>query len=240
MRTVYYDGELHKARDHGGDGGAHDAETREAEQAEYEQGIEHEIYNYRGYAGSHRQDGLPALPERAGIALRDGEGDKADEHDVQIVQSIAHGRLNIGGARVGGNVAPDKSCARGREQRDGGSRYDRDDYQLEAEGVTHAVHVSAPVELRAVYAGPCGAAPDREVVHKQQLAHNRDAAHRQRSDLADHHVVKEAHDVCESVLNYYRQHHGEHMPVKAAVAYHALPQSKPVSLFHNPPLKYIF
>ena len=83
------DTRLDKASDDRGNGRARGAETREAEIAEDQQRVEAEIHHNGHDARNHGHDGLARLAQRAGIALRQRERDKADEHDEQIFLCIA-------------------------------------------------------------------------------------------------------------------------------------------------------
>ena len=64
---------------------------------------------------------------------------------------------------------------------------------------------------------PAPARPPK-VEYEQQLVDYGDAGHRLRSDLSDHDVVEQAHEVCDNVLNENRQHDRKKLAVKSLIS----------------------
>ena len=231
--THHHDSQLHKAGQHRGNGSAGHAHARERPYAEDEQRIEDKVHDHGQHTGLHGQHGLAAFTQGARIALGQAEGHKPDEHNAQIPFGILQGR---GGVRRGGIRRDIGTYKRGPcgEKQPNGCRCDgKRHQQLEPEGVTHALHISTAVELRAEDACARGAAPDRQIVDEQQLAHYGNAAHRQRADLPDHDIVEQGHHICQGVLYDDRQNDHQHMPVKCAVADQTFPQRQFFRFFHT-------
>ena len=99
--------------------------------------------------------------------------------------------------------------------------------------MAHAVHIAAAVKLSAEDASARGAAPNGEVIHKQQLAYHGNAAHGQGAHLAHHDVVKQGDNVRQGVLHDDGQHHQQHMAVKGPVAQQAFPQRQFFGFIHK-------
>ena len=95
------DGQLHKAGKHGGDGRTGHAQPGERAKAENQQGVKDKVHDHRQHTGFHRQHGLAALAQGAGVALGQAEGHQSHKHDAQIPPRIVQRGGGIGGGGIG-------------------------------------------------------------------------------------------------------------------------------------------
>ena len=82
----------------------------------------------------------------------------------------------------------------------------------------YACGITVSVMLGGEYSCACTGAVNYQDVYKHKLIHYGNAAHSFRSESADHYIVKQADQICNSVLNHYRNgDRGEHF-IKISVA----------------------
>ena len=224
------DAALHKAGEHRGHGRAHHAQGGGSQLAEDEDIIEAQIHQHRGDARAHGHDGLPGLPQGAGIDLGHGEGGDLHQHHRQVVLPVAESRCQI--QRLLPLVEEEGDQFLPKAQEHPGSQADGDqrEPQLRPHGAANAFLVPLAVELGGEDANACKAAEEEQVQHKEQLVHNGDAGHGLRAHLAHHQIVQQAHKIGDQILHQHGNHDRRQPPVEGAI-----PDISPQA--HRPPHK---
>ena len=92
------------------------------------------------------------------------------------------------------------------------------DIELCPEGVAHTLLIVFPVILGGKDPCPGQAAEDAEIENEDELVDNGNAGHGLRTHLSHHHIVQQAHKICDHILYQHRGHDGEKLAVKGPVA----------------------
>ena len=228
VRPADHDRALDKTRNHRGDRRADHAHRREAQLAEDEDVVEHQIDEDRRDARLHGQQRLARFAQRARVDLTDGKGQHLQQHHAQIALRVRERRLQIQRLLPLVQKQTDQRFAPAEEDQRKERKSADGDEQLRAEGVAHAFVVALAVELRREDPRAGEPAEDAEVEHEQQLVDDRHTGHRLGADLADHDIVEQTDEIGYQVLNKDRHKHGKELAVKRAVADES-------AKFHEPP-----
>ena len=218
MRVNDDDRHFDVAGEHRGDRRPCDAQLREAERAEDQQVIEHEVHQDADDACEHGQLRLADLAQRARVDLRHRKGQQPGQHDHQVIHAVGQRAGGVGGVRPLRQIGRDQLLRHGEEDAAGRREHRQRNVPLHAEAVAHALVVLCPGELRGKDARARQSAKDAEIEDEQELIDNGDGRHLERADPADHHVVQKADDVGHRILDDDRHNNGDDLRVKCAVA----------------------
>ena len=119
---------------------------------------------------------------------------------------------------LGAEVEPDQPLAAGQEERRRAAAQQEGAVQLVAEGLPDAVIVALAVKLRCEQPRAGHRAENAQKIDEHQLIDNRHAGHLLRAHLPDHHVVKQADEIADRVLNGDRHRDREDGAVKLFAA----------------------
>ena len=200
---------LHKPGDHRGYSRAHHAQGRRAQLAEDEDIVERQIHEDRDDARLHGEQRLSGLSQGAAVDLHNGKGQGLDNHHQQVFPAISQRGLQI---QILPSLMEKKGDQLLAEKQKYGYKNDhctQSDIELGPEGVSHALLVVFPIVLGGKDPRPGKAAEDAEIKDEDELVDDGHAGHWLRTHLAHHHIVQQAHKICDHILYQHRCHHRE-------------------------------
>ena len=190
------------------------AQLRCTEFAEDQDVVEHQVHKHRNQARLHRENSLACFPQRAGVHHGQHKRQQLQQHHIQILMRIAAGCFQIQSAFALMQKQPDKPVAEEHHCR---AEYNEDpeaDQQFYAHGVPDADVVALAVILRRQDACARQTAKRAQIVDKNQLVDNGNAAHGLGSNLADHDVVQQGNKLCNDILDQNWHQDNRHPAVK--------------------------
>ena len=204
------DKHIHGVGDDGSNGGALDAERREAQLAEDENVVADKIRDHRGNtAGKRNFDPLGGAQQRGHGGGEDHQR-IGEAHDTQVPDADF---LNGYAARIN---AHDK-IRRAQGERTENSRRDRHKGQHDAVGAQNTLIVSGAPVLGEEEHAAADKTPEAREQETGELGAEADRADGILPDRAEHHGVHHASCRCQDVLQRHGErdghHHGEKLPV---------------------------
>ena len=219
-------GHLHIAGDHRGQSGAGHPHSGEAEAAEDQQVVAHQVDADGNDAGHHGGEGLAHVPEGAGKALDQGEGQQPPQDDVHIVFGVTQGGgdlLRGGGLLV--QVQLEQLLAKQQKDKNAQGPDHQAEQQPEPEGVAHPLIVLLAEELGAEDGGPSQAAENGQVENEYNLVDNGHPGHGGGAQAAHHHVVQQVDKLGDALLDDHGHQQGQHGGVERPAANQFFPQA---------------
>ena len=226
VRVDQHDGHLHVTGNHGGDGGAADAEGGSTQTAEDQHPVQEKIGHDGTDAGDHGDDRLSALPQRAGVGLHKGKGHLAPEHNRQIGTALPQRQLQIAAVAFALEKAADKAFAEEGIDRDAGQGAEQAENQLQPEGLAHAVHIALAIKLRAVNTDAAQPAENREHEHHQHGIGDGGRRNGLRSQPPHHNIIQQGDEIGNELLDHDGNQQGNNRPVKGTGSDVTLQQGK--------------
>ena len=218
MRPKNDDECLDVTGDHRGDGSPVRAQAGKPQLTEDQQPVADKIDGNGDDSRSHGYNCLPGFPQRTRIALRNGKGRKAQQHQLQITSSVAQAVVDICRLSFSAKIKTEKRCAEAKEHKRADTQKNCTFYQLKAEGIADTVHVSFTEKLRTEDASSGNRPKDRKIEYEQQRVCNGDACHLYCPHPAHHDVIQHTDKVCDAVLDHDGQRDGQRHFIKLFVS----------------------
>ena len=193
---------LQKPCDHGRKCRTGNAHCGTAELAVDEDIVEDQIREDGDHGGDHRRDGLPHFTQQSGIDLNHHKRHKSPQRNFQIRHAVLHGQCDVGGiVRFTFHKEHGKRISPEPQDHDGDHGHHAAEKQPESERIAHTLPVARSEKLRAEDGGTGQSAEDGQIVNKDQLVHDRHAAHRYGAESADHEIVEQGYKIGNALLD---------------------------------------
>ena len=216
MRVDDYDAQFHVPGNNRRSRRAPHAQRRRAQLPEDQHPVQEEVCGDGADAGHHGHHGFPALPQRAGVSLHDGERRDPPEHNPQIGIALPQRQRQVAPVAFPLQEAADECFPESQVNPDAENRADQAEDHFQPEGVPHAVHVALAVKLRAVDADPAESAEDGQHEHHQHRVGDRCRGDGFRAQAAHHDVVQQRYEIGDKLLYDNGDQQRQHGVVKGA------------------------
>ena len=192
---------------------------RHAQITEYQSIVEDDIHHHGNNGCCHRHPGLLTFPENIGIDLTNRKGNHGNKHDIKIGSAIAQGRCCLTRRRIRINIETNKIVAEEIEHPKSNQSQHRTDDQPEPDRVPLPVHITLTEELRAEDSRARHCSKYRKIIHKGELIGYRNTAHLRGTNLSNHNIVEQTHEIRHHILQNHGYRNRAHIQIELPVAY---------------------